>query len=104
MVRISGRVIAAARALAGVSQEAFAQACGLPVDDLCRLESAGSAFVTDEADVEAAVRGMDYFGVVVVEETEDMGAGVRLKFTRADVKQIIRLETEGGVTAADDAP
>jgi hypothetical protein len=33
-----------------------------------------------------------------------MGAGVRLKFTRQDVKQIARLEGEGGVVGSDDAP
>jgi hypothetical protein len=39
-----------------------------------------------------------------VEETDGMGAGVRLKFTRTDVRQIARLENEGGVVGSDDAP
>ena len=104
MIRISGRVIAAARALVGVSQADFAAACGLDVDTLCRLEAGGSAWVSSDADVEAVSRGMDHFGVMVVEETDGMGAGVRLKFTRADVRQIARLEGEGGVVGSDDAP
>jgi hypothetical protein len=33
-----------------------------------------------------------------------MGAGVRLKFTRQDARQIGRLETEGGVARSDDVP
>ena len=33
-----------------------------------------------------------------------MGAGVRLKFTRQDVKHINRLEGEGGMVRSDDAP
>ena len=33
-----------------------------------------------------------------------MGAGVRLKFTRQDVKQIGRLENEGGFARSDDVP
>lgn len=33
-----------------------------------------------------------------------MGAGVRLKFTRQDVKQIDRLESEGGIVRSDDVP
>ena len=53
---------------------------------------------------EAAVkRGLDHFGVVIVDESDGMGAGVRLKFTRVDTKQITRLEGEGGIVASDDA-
>jgi len=33
-----------------------------------------------------------------------MGAGVRLKFTRQDVKQIMRLEGEVGIVRSDDTP
>lgn len=104
MLQVSGRVIRAARALAGVSREDFAAACGLSVETLCRLEAGGSAWVTDEADVEAVTRGLDHFGVLVVDEADGMGGGVRLKFTRSDVRQIVRLEGEGGTTGAEDAP
>lgn len=103
-MRVSGRLIAAARALVGVSQADFASACGLDVETLCRLEAGGSAWVSSEADVEAVTRGMSHFGVMIVEETDSMGAGVRLKFTRADVRQIVRLEGEGGTVGSDDAP
>ena len=47
---------------------------------------------------------MDFFGVVVIDEGDGMGAGVRLKFSRQDVRQITRLESEGGIVGADDAP
>lgn len=104
MTRISGRVIAAARALVGVSRADFAAACGLTVETLCRLEAGGSAWVSSEADTEAVTRGMSHFGVMIVEEADGMGAGVRLKFTRADVRQIARLEGEGGIIGSDDAP
>jgi transcriptional regulator with XRE-family HTH domain len=104
MIRISGRLIAAARALAGVSEAEFAAACGLAVDTLCRLEAGGSAWVSVDAEVEAVSRGLSHFGVMIVEESDGMGAGVRLKFTRADVRQIARLESEGGIVASDDAP
>lgn len=101
---MSGRVIAAARALVGVSEADFAAACGLAVETLGRLEAGGSAWVSSAEHVEAVTRGMNHFGVVIVEETDDMGAGVRLKFTRADVRQIARLEGEGGIIGSDDAP
>jgi len=42
--------------------------------------------------------------VIVIEESDGMGAGVRLKFTRQDVRQIARLEGEGGIVGSDDAP
>ena len=104
MTRISGRVIAAARALAGVSQADFAAACGLDVDTLRRLEAGGSALVGSDEHAAAVARGMSHFGVMIVEEADGMGAGVRLKFTRTDVRQIARLESEGGVVGSDDAP
>jgi transcriptional regulator with XRE-family HTH domain len=104
MTRVSGRLIAAARALAGVSRADFAATCGLAVDTLSRLEAGGSAWIRSEQDVEAVTRGLSHIGVMIVEETADMGAGVRLKFTRSDVRQIARLEGEGGITASDDAP
>ena len=47
---------------------------------------------------------MDHFGVIIIEELDGMGAGVRLKFTRQDVSQIARLEGEGGIVGSDDAP
>ena len=101
---MTGRLVAAARALAGVSQADFAARCGLDVDTLCRLEAGGSAWVRSEEDVDAVTRGMGHFGVVIVEESDNMGAGVRLKFTRTDVRQIARLEGEGGIIGSDDAP
>lgn len=104
MIRMSGRLIAAARALVGVSQADFARACGLAVETLSRLEAGGSAWVSSDADIEAVTRGMSHFGVMTVEEADGMGAGVRLKFTRADVRQIGRLEGEGGTVGSDDAP
>lgn len=102
--RVSGRVIAAARALVGVSQADFATACGLDVDDINRLEAGGSAWVSSQAEADAVGRGLTHFGVLLVEEADGMGAGVRLKFTRSDVRQIARLEGEGGTIGSDDAP
>jgi|SRR5690554_6884820 len=102
--RISGRVVAAGRALAGVSAADLAAACGLPVETIINLEAKGSAWVRSEAEVAAVKRGLDHFGVVIVDESDGMGAGVRLKFTRVDTKQITRLEGEGGIVASDDAP
>lgn len=101
---MTGRLIAAARALTGVNRDDFARAAGLTAEALSLMEAAGSAWLHTESDAEAVVRAFDKFGVVIVGEDESMGAGVRLKFTRQDVKQIVRLEGEGGIARSDDAP
>ena len=71
----------------------------LPVQRVERVERRDQ----DRAGLEV-IRGMNHFGVAIVEEADGMGAGVRLKFTRSDVRQIARLENEGGVVGSDDAP
>jgi hypothetical protein len=103
-VRISGRLIAAARALTGIDRANFAAAAGLPVETLRLMEEAGSAWIQSERDVAAASRAFEHFGVIIIEEADGIGAGVRLKFTRQDVRQIARLEGEGGIIGSDDAP
>lgn len=64
----------------------------------------GSAVIDREEDVEAPLCTQNKFGIVLVPEDELMGAGVRLKFTRRDVKEIARLEGEVGIAGPDDAP
>ena len=103
-VQMSGRLIAAARALTGISQADFAAAAGLPVKTLRLMEGSGSAWLHSERDLEAVNRGLEHFGVIVIGESDGMGAGVRLKSTRQDVRQIARLEDEGGIVGSDDAP
>ena len=102
--QISGRLIAAARALAGIGQAEFAAAAGLPVEALLLMEAGGSAWLRSERDVEAVSRGLQHYGLIIIEESGGMGAGVRLKFTRQDVRQIARSEDEGGIIGSDDAP
>jgi transcriptional regulator with XRE-family HTH domain len=102
--KITGRLIAAARALAGVPQEDFAAAAGLALTKLQQLEAGGSAPVPPGKEFTGIKAALDYFGVVVLGEADGMGAGVRLKFTRRDVRQLTRLESEGGPVGADDAP
>lgn len=101
---ITGRVAAAGRALAGISLADFAEAAGLAPDILASIERGGSAWVHPSERLEAMRRAFDLFGIVVISESDGMGAGVRLKLTRQDVRQITRLEGEGGIVGADDAP
>jgi transcriptional regulator with XRE-family HTH domain len=103
-IQMTGRLIAAGRTLAGISQEDFAGFVGLPVESLCQLEAKGSAWIDPQEDAERISQGLDQIGIVVVGETGGLGAGVRLKFTRQDVRQVTRLENEGGNVGCDSAP
>ena len=102
--KMTGRLIAAGRALAGIGREDFAEAAGIPAETMALMEAKGSAWLDLEGDAEAVSQAFEKFGIVVVDEDGNMGAGVRLKFTRQDVKHINRLEGEGGMVRSDDAP
>lgn len=102
--KVTGRLVAAARALLGISREDFAGAAGIPSEAVASMETNGSAWVDSISDTEAVLRAFETFGIVIVGEGDGMGAGVRLKFTRQDVRQIARLEGEGGIPRSDDAP
>ena len=101
--RLTGRLVAAGRALTGVSQSELATAAGIPLEMFRLLESSGAAWIPDD-ESQTLVRALETFGAVIVPEGDGMGAGVRLKFTRQDARQIGRLETEGGVARWDDVP
>lgn len=101
---ISGRLIAAARALTGVGQAQLASACGLSLSTLVQMEAGGSAPIQSVEDAEAVRRALEEFGAMFIPEGDGIGAGVRLKFLRQDAKQIGRLEGEGGIVGDDDVP
>jgi hypothetical protein len=101
--RLTGRLVAAARALTGVGQTDLAGVTGISLARLKLAESSGSAWLS-EGDSEALRRALEAFGAIFISEADGMGAGVRLKFTRQDVRQIGRLEDEGGVARCDDVP
>ena len=101
--RLTGRLVASARALTGISRGELAAASGIPLEMMPHLESSGAAWLPDD-ESEALGRALETFGVVIIPEGDGMGAGVRLKFTRQDTKQLGRLENEGGVTRPDDVP
>ena len=103
MQRLTGRLVAAARVLTGVGRDDFAKAAGVTTERLQTVEAKGSAVVNDE-DVPGLRAALARFGIILVEESDGLGAGDRLKFTRQDVRQLLRLETEGGPALPDDVP
>lgn len=101
---ITGRLIAAARVLTGISHSRLSDACGLSIQVLIEMESGGSASPQSVGDAESVKRALENFGAMFIPEGDGIGAGVRLKFLRQDVKQIGRLEGEGGLVKEDDVP
>jgi transcriptional regulator with XRE-family HTH domain len=101
---VTGRLIAAARVLTGISRSELADVSGIAIQTLTQIEASGSAPLQSEPDAEAVSRALENFGAIFIPEGNGMGAGVRLKFLRQDVKQIGRLENEGGIVKDDDVP
>lgn len=101
---VTGRLIAAARALTGISAKDLATTSGVSIETLRQMEASGGAWLQPGADLDAVKRALETFGAIFIPESEGIGAGVRLKFLRQDVRQIGRLETEGGIVADDDVP
>jgi transcriptional regulator with XRE-family HTH domain len=101
---ITGRLIAAARALTGISAKDLATTSGVSIETLRQIEASGSAWLQPGAELDAVKRALETFGAIFIPESGGFGAGVRLKFLRQDVRQIGRLETEGGIVADDDVP
>ena len=100
--QLTGRLVAAGRALTGVSLSEL-----VPLRAFrwrrCDFWSKRGRIGSDE-ESQALRKALETLGAVVISEGEGMGAGVRLKFTRQDTKQLGRLETEGGAVRSDDLP
>jgi hypothetical protein len=96
-------LLAAGRALDGISLADLATASGTPLETVQFLEANGAAWIQG-AHAAGLLAALETFGVVIIREGDGMGAGVRLKFTRQDTRQIGRLENEGGMTRPDDVP
>jgi hypothetical protein len=102
--RVTGRLILAARALTGVGRPDLATTAQMPVEQLHRMEAADAAWIEAGDEVESVVTKLEELGAVFIDEGDGMGAGVRLKFRRDDVRQIGRLESEGGIAGEDSLP
>ena len=92
--------IRAARALVSWSQSALAKAAGVRIADVRTFETGEASAVA--GDTIAQMRAALEHGGVQFIPGNGGGAGVRLKFTRREVKAIDSLENEGGIVAEDD--
>jgi len=98
-MHLTGPLCRAARALVQWPRERLAESCGVTKKMLREFES-GGADPGDDARAKI-LHALEQGGAVFIPEG-DMGAGVRLRFTARDVKQLRRLEGEGGAVGEDD--
>ena len=99
-MNITGPQARAARVLIEWPREKVARLAGLGEDALRAFER-GKVDPGDEAR-RALQAVLEQGGAVFIPESGADGAGVRLKWTRKDARQIHRLENEGGVPGDDD--
>jgi transcriptional regulator with XRE-family HTH domain len=98
-VELTGPLCRAARALVQWPRERLAEECGVTKKAVREFETGN---VDPGEDVRAKIKhALEQGGAVFLDEG-DMGAGVRLRFTARDVKQLRRLEGEGGAVGEDD--
>ena len=76
--------IRAARALLGWSQPALAEAAGLSLPTIVRMESQLGPGRSSAANVEAVRRALESAGVIILdaEEASEAGPGVRIRQSR----------------------
>ncbi len=98
-MEITGPLCRAARALVQWPRAQLCSASGVPKPAIRAFETGD---VDPGEDARAALKhALETAGAVFLDE-DDLGAGVRLRFTRKDVKQLRRLEGEGGQVGEDD--
>jgi transcriptional regulator with XRE-family HTH domain len=96
---ITGPLCRAARALVEWPRDYLAQKSGVSVETIADYEMRKI-----DPGVEARVKlqhALEQGGAIFLPEGND-GLGVRLKFRQRDVRQINRLENEGGPVGEDD--
>lgn len=98
-MKITGPQARAARALVQWPRDHVARLAGLTVDALAEFER--EDVDPGEEERSRLQAALEEGGAVFLGE-EDGGLGVRLKFTRKEVRSIRRLENEGGPVGDDD--
>lgn len=98
---ITGSQCRAARALVDISRAKLASNSGVDEDAIELFER--KLHKPELGAIAALEHALGAFGALFINENGG-GIGVRLKFTQSEVKQIARLEGEGGIVANDTVP
>ena len=101
---LTGSQVLAARALIGIGQAKLAARACVDIQWLKDLEASGWEPVQASEALDALGVALEALGAVFIEEADGGGAGVRLKFSRAQARAIGRWEGEGGLSADDEVP
>lgn len=97
---ITGTQAHAARILVQWPLDHTARTANLGEDALGSFEAGTQALEAD--DIERLRHALESGGAVFQADDANGGIGVRLRFTARDVKQLDRLENEGGPVGSDD--
>ncbi len=97
---ITGPQAHAARVLVEWPRDHVARLSGMEVETLAAFER--GKIDPGDAARNAVQAALESGGAVFIPEDGRQGAGVRLKFTKKDAKQINRMESEGGPVGDDD--
>lgn len=98
---ITGAQCRAARALVEITIGKLADRSGIDRRVIERFEQKLNA--PTPQDILTLRESLEDLGAVFIDENGG-GAGVRLKFTRSDTKQISRMVNEGGMPGLDTVP
>lgn len=98
-MELTGPLCRAARALVQWRRVQLAEEAGVARRAIRQFES-GGADPGDKAKA-ALMHALERAGAVFLDE-DNLGAGVRLRFTAKDVGALSRLEGEGGAVGEDD--
>lgn len=98
---ITGPQCAAARALAQIGLEVLARRTGLDPELIRQFEDGWEP--TDLSNLNAIKTALEGYGVHFIPE-DDMGVGVRLRFTESVSRKVSSWEGEGGAVGSDNVP
>ncbi|HWK15624.1 MAG TPA: XRE family transcriptional regulator [Rhizobiaceae bacterium] len=98
---ITGSQCRAARALTELTRDRLASLSGVESAVIEAFER--RIELPDDAAIEMLQVTLERAGALFIAENGG-GIGVRLKFTRSEVKRLATLENEGGISALDDVP
>lgn len=98
---ITGPQCAAARALTGIGIDVLARRTGLDPDLIRHFEAGWDP--ADMTNLRVLQTVLEGFGAHFIPE-DDMGVGVRLRFTQSVSRKVSRWENEGGAVGDDGVP
>ena len=98
---ITGAQCRAARALVEVTIAKLARRADVDQRTIKNFEQ--RLDVPGNGTIQSLQTALEDLGAVFIPENGG-GVGVRLKFTRSDTKQIVRMEGEGGIVGSDTVP